>query len=113
MREAFEYHPMDEKDPFEGLQDQKVLAAAQHILWNGQSLFKQVMYPGDVPSDGVQTWKSGPLYKGKSILSLDRWQFWKKGFKASAEDSSLGGECRNVARKVANLMDSLEQSMML
>lgn len=102
------------KKPFNGLQDQKVLAAAQHILWNGQGLFKQVMYPGDVPSNGVPvpSWNAGPLYKGKPVLSLDRWQFWRKGFEASAGDSSLAEECRNVARKVANLMESLEQSMM-
>jgi hypothetical protein len=112
MRDAFEYNPDDEKYPFEGIQDQKVLAAAQHILWNGQSLFKQVMYPGDVSSDDMQSWEPEPLYDGKPLLSLDRWRFWSRGFQAAAGNSALGDECRSVARKAANTMDSLEQSMM-
>jgi hypothetical protein len=112
MRDAFEHSPEDEKYPFKGIQDQKVLAAAQHILWNGQSLFKQVMYPGDVSSDDMRCWNPGPLYNGEPLLSLDRWNFWKGSFKTAAEDSSLGDECRSVARKAANMMDFLGQGMM-
>lgn len=113
MREAFEVDSKKESDWFEGIQDQNVLAAAQHILWNGQNLLKQIRYLSDEGLSKKGACKPGPLYYGKSVYSLDRWHFWKKGFQASAEETSpFSDECRIVAKKVVGLMDSLEHSMM-
>lgn len=93
-----------------------VLAAAQWILWYGQSFFKQVLSPGDVTLDDLQCWSPGPLYDGKRFLSLHRWHFWRDSFKAVAcgeqgGEKGLGQECMTVAAKAADMMDSLEKNM--
>lgn len=116
MQQAFENDPNEvfEEYRFEGAEDQKVLAAAQYILWNGQSLLKQVMYLSDEELSELKRCRPGPLYgEGKPFYSFDRWNFWKKGFQAAAEDNStFGDECRSVSRKVVSLMNSLEHSML-
>lgn len=113
MRDAFEIDSKEEEDWFEGIQNQKVLAAAQYILWNGQSLLKQIKYLSDEGLSGLEACKPGPLYCEKTIFCLDRWHFWRKGFQASAENTSLfNDECRDVAGRVVGLMDSLEHSML-
>lgn len=93
-----------------------VLAAAQWILWYGRTLFQQVLCPADVASDDLRDWKPGPLYDGKSGLSLERWRFWRDGFDAVAsgrtkEDVKSGQECMEVAARAVGIMDALEKSM--
>lgn len=97
------------------IRDAYVLAAAQWILWYGQSLFKQVLFPGDAPDD-LRPWTPGPLYHGKASLSLHRWHFWRDGFNAVASGQEKGGEafgqeCTSVAAKAVEIMDSLERNM--
>ena len=66
---------------------------------------------------GSRMWSPGPLYSGTSALSLRRWQFWKESFKTVAlagkneEKGGYGQECRIVAAKAADIMDSLEKNM--
>ena len=96
--------------------DVYVSAAAQWILLYGQSFFKQVLFPGDVSSDDLRLWNPGPLYDGKAYLSLQRWHFWRDGFNAVAsdekeEEKGFGQECKMVAAKAAEMMDSLEKNM--
>ncbi|KAI9847730.1 MAG: hypothetical protein M1837_001978 [Sclerophora amabilis] len=96
--------------------DGYVLAAAQWILWYGQSLFKQVLFPGEISSRDLQRWKPGPLYCGKAYLSLQRWHFWRDGFKSVASGEKekvewVSQECTNVAAKAAEMMDSMERNM--
>ncbi|KAI9837081.1 MAG: hypothetical protein M1819_000730 [Sarea resinae] len=99
------------------IRDAYVLAAAQWILWYGQSLFKQVLSHGEVSPKDLQYWKPGPLYNGKADLSLHRWHFWRDAFAAVASSETIeekggyGQECKNVSAKVAAMMDSLEQNM--
>ena len=113
MRDAFEERPEDEQYPFDGIQEQRISAAAQHILWGGQDLFKHVTCSGDMDSSDLQSWKPGPLYEGHAAFSLDRWQFYRKGFEAAAGDTSgFGDECRSVAEKAVSLMGALERSML-
>ena len=93
-----------------------VLAVAQWILWYGQSLFKQVLFQGEVSLNDLRAWRPGPLYKGKANLSLDRWHFWRDGYSAMAssrkeEEKGYSEECRDVAAKAAGMMDALERNM--
>ena len=91
-----------------------VLAGAQWIFWYGQSFFKQVQFPGEVSSSDLQAWTPGPLYDGKAHLTLDRWHFWRDGYKSVAigdKEDGYSQECKIVAAKAAALMDSLERNM--
>jgi hypothetical protein len=109
MRDAFESRPEDEKCPFDGIQEQQILAAAQHILWDGQDLFNHVLSPQRLSPEAMQGWHPGPLYTGDHSLSLDRWQFWRTGFLGAA---GFGGECRDVAARAARMMEAFEQNLL-
>jgi hypothetical protein len=111
QREAHERSLRDEPDV---VREAYVAAAAQWIIWYGQSLFRQVLFT--VLPDDLRAWNPGPLYPGKADLSLQRWHFWRDGFKAVAteqcgEKSASQQECKNLAAKAARLMDSLEENM--
>ncbi|KAL2841845.1 hypothetical protein BJY01DRAFT_236210 [Aspergillus pseudoustus] len=112
MRSAFEENPEDDPEYFAGMKDQCILAAAQYILWSGQEQFKRISFIGDVNPSTLQDWKPGPLYEGDTGFTLDRWRFWKAGFRAAAEDSGVGAEARDVAGKAAGLMDAFENSLL-
>ena len=113
QREAHE----DENEPASTMRDYYVLAAAQWILWYGQSFFKQVLFQDDESTKDSQMWTPGRLYSGTRSLSLHRWQFWKESFRTVAlagkdeEKGGYGQECRTVAAKAADIMDSLEENM--
>ncbi len=112
QREAHEKSPV--KEP--SIRAAYVLAAAQWIMWSGQSLFKQVIFTGDVSPNDLQCWTPGPLYGGDSRLSLRRWRFWKDSFSHVAfggekEEEAFVQESNKVAAKASQLMDSLERSM--
>jgi len=101
----------------EGVPDEiYVLAGAQWIFWYGQTFFKQVIFPGEVSDRDLGMWSPGPLYDGKTYLTMDRWHFWKDGYRAVAsggkeEEKGYSQECRSVAAKAAGLMDALEKNM--
>ncbi|KAI9860061.1 MAG: hypothetical protein M1813_006409 [Trichoglossum hirsutum] len=93
------------------IRDFHVLAAAQWILWNGQSLFKQVLFLGDILSGDTRSWSPGPLYDGEPLLSLHRWHFWRDRFRAIAGEDEVSDECKNVAGKVTDMMDAFEKNL--
>ena len=110
------------RDAFETVQPSDkhyvwVLAAAQYILWSGQSVFKYATYSKDVIEEDPRPWDSGPLYDGKPLMDLDRWRFWKEGFRAVEKSAvfvaqdELGKECSDVSRRAAEIMEVLEKSM--
>ena len=113
MRKAHEEHHKETGS----MRDMYVLAAAQWILWYGQSFFKHIIYPGEIDNDTLRSWKPGSLYTGTKFLSLHRWQFWKDSFKnivCGGQDEEKGGysqECRSVSAKAADIMDALEKNM--
>lgn len=89
-----------------------ILAAAQWIIWDGQSLFKHILSPGKISPEDLQSWRSGPLYEGKQVMSLERWRFWKERFGFIAGEEKVGDECKTVAAKATNMMGSIEENMM-
>lgn len=61
-------------------------------------------------------WAPGPLYGGKAHLTLNRWHFWRDGYRAVAscgkeKEKGYSQECKSVAAKAAALMDALEENM--
>ncbi len=117
LREAFEEKCKEEGESDQLLRDELVLAAAQWILWCGQSLFKQVLYTGEVDPDRLQkSWRPGTLFRGEGGLSVERWHFWRRGFSAVAagkggEKEGYGKECMEVAARAAAIMEALEKAM--
>ncbi|KAK2760866.1 hypothetical protein FQN54_002106 [Arachnomyces sp. PD_36] len=94
--------------------DTCILIAAQWILWNGQSLFTHLKFPGDVSPYQRKLWAPGDLYDGEPLLDLDRWRFWRDGFKNVAEETGTecSDECKSLARKAVYMMDAYGNSMM-
>lgn len=93
-----------------------VLAAAQWIIWGGQTFFKQLLSPPDVSSEDLRNWTPGPLYNGKAHFSLHRWHFWRDGYYAVAssgkeDEKGYSQECKDVAARAAAIMDALEKNM--
>jgi hypothetical protein len=110
MRDAFENGQAEKDSP--SIHNSKILAAAQWILWNRQTLFKHIIYPGDISSDNLRSWRVGALYHGEPLRSLDRWHFWRDCFKsASSDQDGFSNECKDVAAKVAGMIDSFEQGI--
>ncbi|KAJ5825489.1 hypothetical protein N7474_002627 [Penicillium riverlandense] len=113
LRDTFErgIDPSNFRDfsNFEGERDQEIIAAAQYILWDGQSMFKRCLcpVPGDMGHDSYNR-----LRDGYYMFSLGRWRRWKNGFKKNAEEENgVGEECRKVCAKTAALMETMEASM--
>jgi hypothetical protein len=108
LREAFE-----SKKPKETWErDCNTMAAAQWIFWQGQPLFKLVIY--DYPEeDGVKQWRIGKAYAGPPMnpRSIERWRFWKSGFEATEKEPDADEECKNLAKRAPRLMASLEEAM--
>ena len=91
LRDAHENLCKEEGEWRQLTRDELMMGAAQWILWFGQSLFKQVLYPGEVDrEDLTRAWRPGQLYQGQGDLSIDRWRFWKEGFASVA--AGAGGE---------------------
>lgn len=110
MREAFEERRAPWKRTFEGERDQWIIGAAQFILWDGLELFKQTISPELTEEETALA--PGLLCFSEHKLTRRRWNFWREGFKKAAEEEGeLGEECKKVARKAANLMLAIEESL--
>ncbi|KAK2736251.1 hypothetical protein FQN57_000849 [Myotisia sp. PD_48] len=109
MRDAFE-----ETHKAGIIRDAYILGAAQHILWSGQYVFQQLLFPGDISDSDRRKWSPGPLYRGDGVeplLTLHRWHFWANSFKAVAMEKNSSDECKAVAKKAASLMNFIERDM--
>ncbi|KAK1765201.1 hypothetical protein QBC33DRAFT_571765 [Phialemonium atrogriseum] len=94
------------------VRDAWVLGAAQLVLWHGQGLFKLVLSPEDlVEDDKVPRWLVGePEEHGP--IELERWVLWRDRFNEVAGNETYGAECRDVAKKAAEIMDVIKRSML-
>lgn len=109
MRRAFE--ESHEKESTE-IQDAWVMGTAQWILWTGQSLIKLHLDPiGRFRHKGTPIQNIDVIITTKPI-SLDMWHTWMNEFRKAAESDEFGEECREVAKRAANLMEVLEKSML-
>lgn len=90
-----------------------MLGAAQLILWYGQGLFNLILLPEELepePDYTVPRWL-GAEPDARGPLTLKTWLVWREGFLDASESSDYGAECREVAKKAANIMDTLQKSM--
>ncbi|OBT70379.1 hypothetical protein VE03_00114 [Pseudogymnoascus sp. 23342-1-I1] len=97
IEEAFE---KIHKDMRPEIQDARILGAAQHILWSGQTLFKLLLWPRYEES----------IYKDRGV-ALGKWHTWRDHFRKASEDDGRGEECRGVAKRVVDIMEALEKGM--
>jgi hypothetical protein len=98
MRDTFEHRPVPWAPDFEVERDQRIIAAAQWILWDGIELFKDVLSPDSGNNQECGLWQPGLLCFSEHRLDLRRWNFWKEGFqKAAGEESGRSAECCKVA----------------
>jgi len=105
------YH---EEEPQE-IQDAWILGAAQWILWNGQLLFKLILYPGDIwdksnLKDRVPAESDNPDWIDR--LTLGKWHVWRQKFVEASTSKNHGRECKDVALRAAEMMTSIEKGML-
>ena len=74
-----------------------VLAAAQWILWYGQTLFMRISGGPEMCDDRKDEWRPGDRYKGGPELSLEWWHFWKERFRAVAAEPAKESLEKSVA----------------
>lgn len=111
LREAFESETLEEVWE----RDCNIMAAAQWILWHGQTIFKLVTFDhSEGVAKGNGHWWVGKAFAGPSMepRSIERWRYWKAGFEAVEKAAHASDECRNVAKKAACMMACLEQGML-
>lgn len=108
MRDAFEQD--DKYYESSAVRDTYVLAAAQYVLWKGQSVIQRIVYPGNVSNMNKQQWAPGPRYSGSACLDMSRWHYWRDGFLAAAESGTVLDEVKTAAGKAVKLMDVLEET---
>ena len=96
------------------------MAAAQYILWYGQTLFLEILHHAESVVNPTHGPDPGSLCKGTSHLSLDRWHFWRDRYRAmslgegaeareKAVGKALADECRTLTGNVAAMMDMLDR----
>ncbi|KAH8898656.1 hypothetical protein GQ53DRAFT_836754 [Thozetella sp. PMI_491] len=111
LREAFESQIPEEVWE----RDCNTMAAAQWILWHGQSIFKLVIYDYfEIDASEKWRWRLGNAFPGPPIepRSIGRWRFWKAGFEAVENASNASEECKTTAKRAARMMASLEEGML-
>lgn len=111
LRDAFESEAPEEVWE----RDCNVMAAAQWILWHGQTLFKLVIFDhSEEDANDKGNWWFGKAFVGPVIepRSIYRWRFWKAGFEAVEKASDASDECKNIAKRAARVMASLEENML-
>jgi hypothetical protein len=109
LRVAFEW-----KKPEETWErDCNTMAAAQWIIWHGQTLFKLVIYDSPKENGERDPWWFGEAFAGPPMQprSIERWRFWKSEFEAVEKESDASEECKTLAKRAARFMASLEETM--
>ncbi|KFY63057.1 hypothetical protein V496_04219 [Pseudogymnoascus sp. VKM F-4515 (FW-2607)] len=94
------------------IRDAWIMGAAQWILWSGQSLIKLHLDPiGKIRHIGTPLQDIDVIVTTKPI-TLDMWHTWTVEFQKASESDEFGEECRDVAKRAANLMEALEKAML-
>lgn len=110
LRVAFE--SLERPEAWE--RDCNIMAAAQWILWHGQTLFKLVIFDGfEGAADDKGHWRRGIIYSNSLMepRSIGRWRGWKIDFEVVEKNRHASRDCKIVAKKAACMMASLEEAM--
>ncbi|KAI5917996.1 hypothetical protein F4810DRAFT_694175 [Camillea tinctor] len=102
MRDAFEGSNTPEST------DADAAAAAQWILYAGQTLFRFVQLPELCDSHELNLTDPGPLYTGEKGFTVKRWRFWIEGFSRVADRTDSHEEVRKLAQDAKVLMEAME-----
>ncbi|OBT80655.1 hypothetical protein VF21_00499 [Pseudogymnoascus sp. 05NY08] len=94
------------------IRDAWIMGAAQWILWTGQSLIKLHLDPiGQMRHKGTPIQNIEVIITTKPI-TLQMWHTWTSEFRKASESDQFGEECRDVAKRAADLMEALEKAML-
>lgn len=85
--------------------DYSIAAAAQWIIHSGRSLFRSQGEERGYANERATM--GGPLWQGRSGLSLARWQFWQQRFIGISR--MLNGNVKRIAIEAEQKMAAIEQ----
>lgn len=83
-----------------------VMTATEWIFQGGEALFKRLNEDA-LTEDETRSMRNGVLYRGKSGLCRERWEFWKLRFFEVSEE--LNGNIRERAISAAEKMENIGQ----
>lgn len=83
--------------------DCHVSCAAQWILHSGQIIFREILVPFED--------KESSLLRKQQPWTLFSWGRWKQGFRDAEKEENLQQTTRQLAKRSADLMDTLEAVM--
>ena len=99
IRKAFESTPTTDYPAM----DCHVSCAAQWILHSGQIIFREVLNPFED--------KKSTMFGAPQPWTLFSWGRWKQGFRDAEKEENLQQTTRQLAKRSADLMDTLEAVM--
>jgi hypothetical protein len=102
LRDALE----EEKPRSKDLWEYRIRAAAQWIEQSRNILFRSLS-TADLTERKLNHMANGPLYKGRSGLSQERWKFWETKFSELAE-LEVSEEVKAIAIRAAKQMVEIE-----
>ncbi|KIH90541.1 hypothetical protein SPBR_09042 [Sporothrix brasiliensis 5110] len=109
LRYVFEQPKRLEATAFET--NTEIMAAAQWIIWFGQSMFNFFLY-----DEGSESSYICDLWNEEGTVpfqprSLERWRFWAKKFDEVGSWSDATDECKDLTARAARIMHALEENM--
>jgi hypothetical protein len=95
--------------------DGELMQAAMYIEYAGASLVRQLSLqpkPPQLDETEKRMTKGGPLWKGESGLSTERWRFWGKRFREQASKPATSEEAKELALHAARLIEVWSQTQL-
>lgn len=113
LRDTFEED--HEKEDI-ALQEARIIGTAQWILWRGQDLFKEVLVPDErwglpTHNESAKEKRHRLRLEDGNALTSKRWQNAEAGFEKAASSQQFSHECRVVAERAAETMDTIKRGM--
>lgn len=89
----------------------EIMAAAQWIIWHGQTMFSFIIYDEDI--EDAHMCAVGDIGDAAPLQprSVERWRYWTRKFEEVEAWPEATDECKGLAARAARLMHVLEENM--
>ena len=103
--DSFSYDALEKEITVKEVANCDISVASQWMIKSGLELHREARDGGPLNDDPVMK-RTGPLYKGKPGLCLERWLFWKSRFSEVTDE-----EVAKMAQQAVGEMEKAENVM--